>query len=99
MLETWSLWLAEPAQARDVLLDHARQHEERLALYERFEREMRDHEADELLDPRSPSFATYVALQRGLGFERGYAAWCRWAAGRVEQGGIGSAADDGEAGA
>lgn len=96
MLKTWSLWLAEPARARDVLLEHARQHEERLGLYERFEREMREHEADGLRDPRSPSFATYLALQRGISFEREYARWCRWAAARIEQGSIGGTGGDTE---
>jgi hypothetical protein len=36
-------------------------------------------------DPASPPFATYLTLQRGLSYEREYAAWCRWAAEYVRE--------------
>jgi DNA-binding PadR family transcriptional regulator len=81
-----SLWLAEPAQAAALLREHAQRHEERLALYEGFERDLQEQSGDELANPRSPWFATYLTLQRGLSFEREYAAWCRSAAEQVERG-------------
>ena len=32
----------------------------------------------------TPDFATYAALQRGIGRQREYAAWCHWVADRLE---------------
>jgi DNA-binding PadR family transcriptional regulator len=81
-----SLWLAEPARAAALLREHAQRHDERLALYEGFERDLQEQSGDELANPRSPWFATYLTLQRGLSFEREYAAWCRSAAEQVERG-------------
>ena len=81
-----SIWLVEPARAVALLRDHARQHEERLALYEGFERDIRERFGGELDDPGSSWFATYLTLQRGLSYEREYAAWCRSAAEQIERG-------------
>ncbi len=86
ILKVASLWLAEPAQAAALLREQAQRHEERLALYEGFERNMRARLGRELANPRSPWFATYLTLQRGLSFEREYAAWCRSAGEQVERG-------------
>ena len=47
--------------------------------------DLRTHHAAELADPRSPWFATYLTLQRGIGYEREYAAWCRAAAAQIER--------------
>lgn len=85
ILKVASLWLAEPAQAAALLREHAQRHEERLALYEGFERDMRERLGRELENARSPWFATYLTLQRGLSFEREYAAWCWSAADQVER--------------
>lgn len=84
ILKVASLWLAEPARAVALLLDHARQREERLALYEGFERDLRARFGAELEDLRSPWFATYLTLQRGLSYEREYAAWCRSSVEQIE---------------
>ena len=86
ILKVASLWLAEPARAAALLREHAQRHDERLALYEGFERDLQEQSGDELANPRSPWFATYLTLQRGLSFEREYAAWCRSAAEQVERG-------------
>jgi DNA-binding PadR family transcriptional regulator len=90
MVKVASLWLAEPAQAATLLREQAARHEERLARYEGFERELRERVGDELTNPRSPWFATYLTLQRGIGYEREYAAWCRTAAARVVRGAAGA---------
>jgi hypothetical protein len=34
----------------------------------------------------SPRFASYMALQRGILYERGYVDWCRRVANRLEKG-------------
>jgi hypothetical protein len=36
--------------------------------------------------PDFPSFASYAALQRRIGHERGYAEWCGWVVDRLEMG-------------
>jgi DNA-binding PadR family transcriptional regulator len=80
VLKVASIWLLEPARAVALLLDHAHRREERLARYEGFERDLRERFGAELDDPRSPRFATYLTLRRGMSYEREYAAWCRAAA-------------------
>jgi hypothetical protein len=85
ILKVSSFWLAEPTAAVALLREHARRHEERLALYEGFERALHERFAEALGDPRSPWFATDLTLQRGLTVERQYAAWCRAAADRLER--------------
>jgi DNA-binding PadR family transcriptional regulator len=85
LVKVTSFWLIEPARAIDLLLDQARQHEERLAMLEGLERGMQADVQAALRDPTAPLFATYLTLQRGLSYEREYAAWCRWAAEYVGQ--------------
>jgi DNA-binding PadR family transcriptional regulator len=86
VLKVASFWLIEPEHAAAQLLEQARLHDERLALYERFERDLRAQDRGELADPGAPTFATHLTLQRGIGYEREYAAWCRAAAARIERG-------------
>jgi DNA-binding PadR family transcriptional regulator len=95
VLKVASFWLIEPEQAAARLLEQARLHEERLALYESFERDVRAQDGGELADPGSPAFATYLTLQRGLGYEREYADWCRTAAAQIARGATRNVAADG----
>ncbi len=97
MVKVASIWLADPARAAAMLLDQARQHEERLARYEGFERELMGRLGAELDDPGSPHFATYLTLRRGISYEREYAAWCRDAAARITSG-VGDGAPSGRRG-
>lgn len=85
LVKVTSYWLVEPARAVELLLDQARQHDERLATFEGIERSMRDDFQAEIADPTAPPFATYLTLQRGLSYEREYASWCRWAAEYIRQ--------------
>jgi DNA-binding PadR family transcriptional regulator len=85
LVKVTSCWLIEPARAIELLLDQAQQHDERLAMLEGIERGMRADSRDEIVDPKAPAFATYLTLQRGLSYEREYAAWCRWAAEYLRQ--------------
>ena len=39
----------------------------------------------EIHDSATPPFATYLTPQRGLSYEREYAAWYRWAAEYIRQ--------------
>ncbi len=86
MLKIYSIWLADPQQALALVRTHEGYHAERLARYQAIEAEMeRDWPpAARRLD--SPKFAAYATLRRGLEYERGYAAWCRWLAEALEAG-------------
>ncbi len=85
LVKVTSFWQIEPARAIALLLDQARQHDERLAMLEGIERSMQADFQAEIANPSAPPFATYLSLQRGLSYEREYAAWCRWAAEYVQQ--------------
>ena len=85
LVRVTSFWLIEPGRAIELLLDQARQHEQRLAMLEGIERGMQADFQAAIVDPAAPPFATYLTLQRGLSYEREYAAWCRWAAEYVRQ--------------
>jgi DNA-binding PadR family transcriptional regulator len=79
MLKVFSLWLAEPQRALGLIQSYASQHAERLARYESIRATMeRNAAAGELRQLRSPRFASYATLLRGIEYERGYVVWCQW---------------------
>jgi DNA-binding PadR family transcriptional regulator len=79
MLKVFSLWLADPPGALRLIQTYANQHAERLARYEAIRATMeRNATAGELRQWHSPRFASYATLLRGIEYERGYVAWCRW---------------------
>jgi DNA-binding PadR family transcriptional regulator len=85
VLKAFSLWLTEPRRAAALFREHERRHLAQLAEYREIEASLRR------ANPRwpgldSPDFASYVTLQRGIGYEREYAAWCRWVAEQLERG-------------
>ncbi|HKW23240.1 MAG TPA: hypothetical protein VJO13_17785, partial [Ktedonobacterales bacterium] len=85
MLKVFSLWLAEPQGALTLIRSYANQHAERLARYETIRATMeRNAAAGELRQLRSPRFASYATLLRGIEYERGYLAWCQWLIGAIE---------------
>jgi DNA-binding PadR family transcriptional regulator len=85
LVKVTSFWLIEPDRAIGLLEEQARQHDERLAMLEGIERGMRADFESEIRDPAATPFATYLTLQRGLSYEREYAAWCRWAIAYIRQ--------------
>jgi DNA-binding PadR family transcriptional regulator len=84
VLRAYSLWLAAPRAAAGLFREHERSHEARLARYRALEAEMVRGSAGGPPPTGTPEFAAYAALQRGIGAEREYAAWCRWLADRLE---------------
>ncbi len=84
VLKAYSLWLADPKRALALFREQERQHEERLLRYEEIEAWMEKEWGRDLEQISSPHFASYAALQRGIGQERGYVDWCRWVADRLE---------------
>jgi DNA-binding PadR family transcriptional regulator len=83
VLRAFSVWLADRDRAIALFRDQQRRHLEQLAQYERF-REQMEGDGVAAADTATPDFATYATLQRGLGFEREYAAWCGWMADQLE---------------
>jgi hypothetical protein len=75
LLKTYSLWLADPAGAREMITELRERHCERLARYEAIAAEI---ERDGPLDPATPRFFDYATLRRGLSFERHAIDWCDW---------------------
>ncbi len=85
LLRVYSVWLAEPAQAAALLRGEEQRHRERLARYRGFEAQILEHWKADLDDARSPNFATWATLRRGLEHEKGYVAWLGWLAGVLER--------------
>jgi DNA-binding PadR family transcriptional regulator len=84
VLRAFSSWLADPRAALALFREHERRHEAQLAQYREIEARLRRDTATGLPPVDMPDFATYAALQRGIGYEREYAAWCRWVADQLE---------------
>lgn len=85
VLKAYSVWLAEPEKALTLFRDEQRRHEERLHEYERIEAWMQEEWGNDLRRIRTPGFASYAALRRGILNERGYVEWCRWIADSLKQ--------------
>jgi DNA-binding PadR family transcriptional regulator len=84
VLRAFSLWLADPPAALALFREHERRHEAQLAQYREIEARLGQDTAGVLPPADTPEFATYAALQRGIGYEQEYAAWCRWVADQLE---------------
>ena len=84
VLRAYSLWLADPQAALALFREHERRHEAQLAQYREIEGQWTGGAAGALPPVDTPEFAAYATLQRGIGYEREYAAWCRWVADRLE---------------
>lgn len=85
VLRAYCIWLADRAGTIALFREHERLHRERLALYERNQGWMAREWGERVHDPNSPHFASYIAIERGIGSERAYAEWCGWVAAQLEQ--------------
>lgn len=86
VLKAYSVWLADPEKAVMLFRDQQRLHKEQLLRYEEIEAWMKEEWGEDLYSIDSPRFASYAALQRGIGYERGYTEWCAWLVDRLESG-------------
>src|SRR5262245_8578767 len=83
-LRAYSVWPADTRRAAALLREQEHLHREQLA---RYEQDRRDAERSPAAsDPRTPAFASYAALRRGIGYERELADWCGWLAAELERG-------------
>jgi DNA-binding PadR family transcriptional regulator len=85
MLKAFSVWLTDPDQGIPFFRGQAAYHAQRLAKYEQIEARLKQTSAARLRQTDTPEFASYATLQRGLEYERSYAAWCSWMAEMLEQ--------------
>lgn len=84
MLKAYSIWMADPREAITLFRTHEGYHAERLARYEEIEVEMEQDQEPGTWRVDTPKFAAYATLRRGIEYERGYVAWCRWMAEALE---------------
>jgi DNA-binding PadR family transcriptional regulator len=85
VLRAYCLWLAEPAQAIALFQTHEARHAAALAHHRQEQaRLLAQWEADGRR-PESPWFGSYIASQRGIGYEQEYTAWCRWVIEQLEE--------------
>ena len=83
VLRAYSLWIADHGAAATLFREHERRHLAQLAQYQAIEARMKGMPT-QLLPLSSQRFAAYATLQRGIGYEREYAAWCQWVAEQLE---------------
>lgn len=84
LLKAYTIWLADPEQAIQLFRDQAEQHARQQVLYEQRIAAW-EQQPGWRLQVDLPSFGDYSTLQRGAGYEREYAAWCRWMVEQLEQ--------------
>jgi DNA-binding PadR family transcriptional regulator len=85
VLRAYSLWLADPEQAIALFRQEEERHAAQLAAYEATIASMERECGGDLRQQDSPQFGNYLALMRGIGYEREYAAWCRWVVEELER--------------
>jgi DNA-binding PadR family transcriptional regulator len=77
LLKIYASWVAEPSVTLELVRAAERHHAAQLARYLTTEARVRARGEDRA-DPTDPTFTNYATLRRGIGFERGRLAWCRW---------------------
>lgn len=85
LLKAYSIWLAAPLDAAALFREHERRHLEQLRVYERILETVRERYGERLTTRGEPSFGSYLALLRGIGYEREYAGWCAQVADALER--------------
>ncbi len=84
LLKTYTLWLADPAQALKLFRAQEDYHRSQLAHYESILANIgQEHPAP--IKVSEPLFGDYATLQIGLRYEREYVDWCRWMVEQLEQ--------------
>jgi len=84
VLRALSIGHADRERAVALFRDQQQRHRQREALYRKLVDELEQDHARKLEEPTSPMFGRYLTLQRGIGYEREYAAWCKSVADRLE---------------
>lgn len=87
VLKAYSIWLADPPAALELMQTHLKAHQQRLTEFERRLEALRHKAGAQMDDLTSPWFGIQAVLMRGIGFEREYVEWCGWMVARLERGG------------
>lgn len=77
LLKVYASWTADPAATVRIVREAEAHHADELASYLRMARAQRVRGVEQS-SPDEPRFAEYATLRRGIGYERGRLAWCRW---------------------
>jgi len=85
VLRALAIGHADRSEAVALYRSEAQRHREREARYRRVLAQLSDTYAATLDDPTSPAFGHVLTLQRGIGYEREYAAWCKSVADTLER--------------
>lgn len=83
-LKAYSVWLAEPGQTMRLFQWQEAFHAQQLARYEDILGRL-EQQHGEPWRVDEPLFGDYATLQLGIGYERMYAAWCRWMVEQLEE--------------
>lgn len=84
VLKAYSAWLADPEEAIRLFRAHEEYHLARLRQYEQILAQL-EQKHSPVWRVDEPKFGDYATLQRGIGNQREYAAWCRWMAEQFEK--------------
>lgn len=85
VLKAYSIWLADPVAAAQMLHKHARMHAAHLAEFQSRLADLEQEAGADLWRPASRWFGVHAVLRRGIGYEREYQEWCEWLAQCLEQ--------------
>lgn len=84
LLKTYTMWLADPAQALKLFRERESAHRTRLAEYKRILASQQEfHPAP--FQVHEPLFGDHATLQMGLRYEQACLDWCRWMIEQLEQ--------------
>jgi DNA-binding PadR family transcriptional regulator len=84
LLKVYASWVARPSATLKLVQDAEAHHAGQLATYESRLRNARAR-GMQRSHPQEPAFTDYATLRRGVSYERGRLAWCRWLIRRLEQ--------------
>ncbi|OLV19704.1 PadR family transcriptional regulator [Deinococcus marmoris] len=80
VLKAYSIWLADPTAAAQMMREHAQTHLAHLAEFQSGLSRLEQEAGETLWQPESPWFGVHAVLRRGIGYEREYSDWCEWLA-------------------
>ena len=85
LIKAHSLWLADPEQALIQFQEQERYHQANLAAYEVELARLEERWGTRLALMTTPDFGDYLTVKRGVGYERDYIDWLRWAMAILEE--------------
>ena len=78
LLKVYAMWVADPADARDMVLIQAERHREQIADYEAQQRKLDEAHPNGARPPSDPEFGSAATLKYGIAYQRLRLEWCEW---------------------